>query len=673
MKFTNFWFLSMIFLFVFLPSVQASGYDWLQYGNDYQPLTQAQYSGITSLFNSTASSVTLSGIGQNQFSFPTQVVIGSLASLSEVNYMVIVDGSYLKVYSSPAYTFVTEVYLPYVSMGQMAITDFDRDGENEIMGWFRVNATTLQLNGYKLNLATNLLDNFYNFTFSQLPNVNITGLRCSPASIGCYGIYWENNGSGNMWYDLQVNYTGYDSHQLLTNRTSYYPLEPPAMVDYDSNGISDFLIFSESKVLVYNQLGTVILDKDMNRGASKDEYLRGAKFFKGDGSPYWKLAITYDIPYQAFSSLTCGTYSCSRIRVINIPDGSSIFDVNFGTSLTSADDVNSLGLAIADYNGDFYDDLWVVSARYTSNLLGSAYIFKGDGTILYQNTTLGTGIGSIYPRNQLTLGKMNNDNLYDFIIYTSGKVKVWDTSSGSYLFNSTISGTQGSCIPADANFDGFLEIVCSTATETKIFYANYLNQNSYINSIVFSPSTSIPKQTTLSATISATDPEGNEILYSHKCQASDNWSVENTNSIKTCYYATVGSYDLSVRVRDYFHAGVYDDYTQTIYVTETGISCGNGICEAGETYSNCPADCSTNQTTTQATETGGMPIPLKIVDTENTDNGFLPQVYYGTLGFLSNTLQPFIILVFTIFFVLIILAVAMIIKNVAKKVGNISR
>jgi ABC-type siderophore export system fused ATPase/permease subunit len=64
---------------------------------------------------------------------------------------------------------------------------------------------------------------------------------------------------------------------------------------------------------------------------------------------------------------------------------------------------------------------------------------------------------------------------------------------------------------------------------------------------------------------------------------------------------------------------------------------------------------------------------LKIVDTDNINSGFLPEIYYGILGFLSNTLSPMIILVFVIFFVLIILAIAMIVKNVFKKVGDMSR
>jgi hypothetical protein len=97
----------------------------------------------------------------------------------------------------------------------------------------------------------------------------------------------------------------------------------------------------------------------------------------------------------------------------------------------------------------------------------------------------------------------------------------------------------------------------------------------------------------------------------------------------------------------------------------------NGTCDAGETYNNCPDDCSfVAPNITQATDTGGMPLPTKIVDINNVEQGLLPEIYYGTLGFLSNTLMPIMIIIFVIIFVLIITAIGSIIVKIAKKVGS---
>jgi hypothetical protein len=63
-----------------------------------------------------------------------------------------------------------------------------------------------------------------------------------------------------------------------------------------------------------------------------------------------------------------------------------------------------------------------------------------------------------------------------------------------------------------------------------------------------------------------------------------------------------------------------------------------------------------------------MIIPTQLVDTENMNQGLLPEVYYGTLGFISSTLNPMMVLIFAIFIVLIMLLIAKLIKKVANKV-----
>ncbi len=130
---------------------------------------------------------------------------------------------------------------------------------------------------------------------------------------------------------------------------------------------------------------------------------------------------------------------------------------------------------------------------------------------------------------------------------------------------------------------------------------------------------------------------------------------------------------MSVGVRDAFHS-TYDIFSQSILVTETGEVCDNDdICETeqGETYLNC-GDCSAPNTTTSSVN-GSLTLPTQLVDVSNTNQGLLPEIYFGTLGFMSSVLSPLIVLVFLILFVMIIITIAVIIKKIAVKVSTINR
>ena len=127
------------------------------------------------------------------------------------------------------------------------------------------------------------------------------------------------------------------------------------------------------------------------------------------------------------------------------------------------------------------------------------------------------------------------------------------------------------------------------------------------------------------------------MYYGVKCSNGVGWTADSTSSSTSCFYDEVGSFNHSVRVRDVYHSD-YDTFSKTIIVSATGEICDNdGICEAGqgENYITCPNDCYIPNTTTSSVE-GSMTLPTELVNIENIHMGLLPEIYYGTLGFMSS-------------------------------------
>jgi hypothetical protein len=266
---------------------------------------------------------------------------------------------------------------------------------------------------------------------------------------------------------------------------------------------------------------------------------------------------------------------------------------------------------------------------------------------------------------------MTTDSSYDFIGSRGNAMYVWDTSNNTMV--QTEATAFNSCIPADLTYDNFLDIICTSTSLTKLYTSNYTNMNAVINSVAFDPSITIQVNTNLNAIISATDPEADvPLYYSIKCGDSSSWKADTNSNSQTCLFNLTGIYNVTLRVRDFFHTG-YDYLSQDITVTSTGYICDlDGVCEAGqgETYSNC-GDCSFagEQNTSQVE--GGTAIPMQLVDTENNEQGLLPSIYYGTLGFFSNILAPLFIIVVLFLSIAIILTIIAIAVKLTKKASAI--
>lgn len=649
-------FLSAIFLF--LPLLIATGGDWKTFGNTYLPAYH--YQSEQFFGNFLTSNITTTSIAHGLS--VGQPLIMDLGSPTE-NYIVMPYGNYLEVWDSNL-NFVNDVYAGEEVKGAISGADWDNDGEyNEIVGIWNGSGNVMSVRAYSFNYSdySITLLNETNFTLTGgLSYYSSTGFRCVGGN--CYGVLWEYNSTSLYynWYSLRINSSSYYATQLFVSYNSPFQY-PPSVVDWDNDGILEMVVLSTKNVLIYDANGVVEQLFNATASGGFTESYVDARFIKNDNAVNkWRVVIASDTTYSPPPTF----FDSTAVRVYRIEDRTLLWgtgSIAHG-SQTGYNPATST-IAVKDYNGDYYEDVWICG---WNNENGKCNIFNGlNGNVLwsFQNSSI-TAMG------RLIVARLGTDSIPDFVSGASD-TQIVDVGT-SRNFNTGGMGSGAICIPADTDLDGVLEIVCSKSSLTKIYETNYSNANAQIISVTFEPSTTISLSETLYMYVLANDTESDyPFYYIWKCDDSESFSAEQTSSTLTCSYSSLGYKNVTIGVRDYYNSE-YDYFSQIILVTQTGQTCDNdGNCESGETTENCPNDCPPTPPQNYTEAEGGIALNTQLVNPDNTQQGLLPDIYYGILGFLSLTLSPTITIVFLIISVLVILAIGMIIKAIASKVADL--
>ena len=661
-------------------SVNAE-FDWINYGNGNTPLWNEQYVGSFGVFNSSVINSSINtGYGY----------AGHTQPLVHQGVIFVSNGNYMEAYNSNL-TLLDSLNTGGLLINQFGFVDFNNDGiNNEVAGIWNVTGTgkhTFRV--YPFNFTSNKFLNKtyeYNLTsnFEETENgvgednfPDMFGLRCGGRN--CYSVNQVLSG-GSLYENFTVyNNSGVFEKRLYFSNGTFMKFgddslkghfkTPIAWEDVNIDGKNEYLVYTSNWVALFNENGNATYYFHVNN------FILDSKMFYSNN--LWKIATLYVVNSGSIN-----------LVVTDAITNSVYWSKTFSISPT-AYGVGSIASSMAisdDFDGDPTDnEIFLIYEWFDGGNDHRVYdVLKGsNGNILNTQSSgfIGVTLMGYPPSASFTLADMDNDGYKDFVFFStypqiSSNMTIYSPHKNSFIY--TVPSGESSCVPADVNIDGFLEIVCSdsTSNKTSVFFNNGLvNNNPVINSVSYQPSLVVNIGQGVSVVINATDSENNTIYYTHKCFDSDNFSADSLNYIQgICSYDYIGFYNLTVGVSDHYHSN-YNYFSQEINVTSAVIVCNNnGICESGEDSINCPNDCLLNNNgNPQSSSNGGATIPTELVDTTNINQGLLPEIYYGTMGFLSNTINPVIILVFFIFFIFIILAIALIIKKIGQNVVSISR
>lgn len=631
--------ISLLFIFIFLSLVSASS-QWSSFGNGINASiinavnnTQLGSLSYATHYNLTRNDGYLADthvIANNHFAYeplvfaPNENVLcnQSLNNAStNKNYLVYPVSSSLKLIDDSLAT-VNSIGTVSNTIANIGAYDFNNDCKlNDIVGLYNT-STDIQFKDYHIDdsLSFSLLDTLT--TPLPFDVGSISGLTCDVNTNDCFFGVQSLNYTSNYY---KVNSTGIFNFYNYTfdnfNQNDY----PLTIQDIDNDGDRDFATISVFQLIVFDENGNSVF----NKSTSLPFLVKDVKFIKPSSSPLWN--VVWFIDSQGVGSSSVISFNST---------GSSQWSIVVGTT-----DAFIIGSSINKYTDDNFDDVFLAVGDSSGAIEDiNFYVLKGtDGSTLNSATLSNHKVAQAweYGLLQLATGNFDNDTTLDFMLggttnkfgSTKSEVLLYSLDNG-LLFNDTIDASYKGCVIADLDNDDYNDVICSGVgtnipSITKAWFSLQGNSNPTINTIFVSPSTSITIGQTLTINISATDSNNDTIIYAHQCFNGDS-IIEEDDSIFTCSYGLAGSYTLTALVRDSLHSG-YDSFSQVI--------------------------------TVGASSTTILDINQDLVNTDDINQGFLPDIYHGILRFFSIALIPFLWGVFILIAILMLLAIFGGLKN----------